>query len=270
MNPKDFTAASAGHLVPIGNDSFAFIPAPLPPSLEYEVRVVNSLEDASRALGQLNGVGFMLPNPHMLIRVFQQREALLSSRIEGTVADPQELLFADVDNKTAPAENVREVRNYVEALTLSLKNLHKLPVCLRLIRDAHQTLMRAVRGQEQRPGEFRDVQNYVGKPGGFRNARYIPPPVAQMNECLSQFEKFLHNESQIPPLIRLALIHYQFEAIHPFRDGNGRIGRLLLVLLLCDWKLLSKPLLYLSAYFDQHREEYFNHLLSVSHLESLD
>ena len=206
----------------------------------------------------------MLPNPHMLIRVFQQREAILSSRIEGTVADPQELLFAEVDRKKTPGENVREVRNYVDALNFSLKQLEKLPVCLRLIRDAHQRLMRGVRGQEQRPGEFRDIQNYVGKPGGFGNARYIPPPVPQMNESLDHFETFLHARTEMPALIRLALIHYQFEAIHPFRDGNGRIGRLLLALLLCDWKFLSKPLLYLSAYFDHHRDEYFDHLLAVS------
>ena len=206
----------------------------------------------------------MLPNPHMLIRVFQQREALSSSRIEGTIADPQDLLFAEIDRKKTPGENVREVRNYVDALNFSLKQLEKLPVCLRLIRDAHQKLMRGVRGQGQRPGEFRDIQNYVGKPGGFGNARYIPPPVPQMNESLGHFETFLHDKNEISPLIRLALIHYQFEAIHPFRDGNGRIGRLLLALLLCDWKLLSKPLLYLSAYFDHHRDEYFDHLLAVS------
>ncbi len=226
--------------------------------------MIGPLEEAALALGQLNGIGHTLPNPHMLIRAFQQREALLSSRIEGTVADQQDLLFADLDRTKTPAENVKEVRNYVDALNFGLKQLEKLPVCLRVIRDTHQQLMRGVRGQEQRPGEFRDIQNYVGKPGGFGNARYIPPPVAQMTECLGDFEKFLHEQTQIPPLIRLALIHYQFEAIHPFRDGNGRIGRLLLALLLCDWKLQSKPLLYLSAYLDHHRDEYFDHLLAVS------
>src|SRR5215831_5466678 len=216
------------------------------------------------ALGQLGGIGHTLPNPHMLIRAFQTREALLSSRIEGTVADQQELLLAEVDKTKPPAENIREVRNYVDALKYGLNQLERLPVCLRLIRDCHQKLMRGVRGQEQRPGEFRDIQNYVGKPGGFANARFIPPPVPQMNEALDQLERFLHQETEIPALVRLALIHYQFEAIHPFRDGNGRIGRLLLPLLLCDWKLLSKPLFYLSAYFDQHREEYFAYLLAVS------
>jgi Fic family protein len=264
IDPKSFTSNSPGDLVALASGHLAFVPRPLPPSLEYEARIVHPLEDATLALGQLSGIGQTLPNPHMLIRAFQQREALLSSRIEGTVADPQELLFAEIERAKEPADNVREVRNYVEALNFSLNQLEKLPVCLRLIRDAHQRLMRGARGQEQRPGEFRDIQNYVGRPGGFGNARYIPPPVAQMTESLESFEKFLHEESRIPALIRLALIHYQFEAIHPFRDGNGRIGRLLLALLLCDWKLLSKPLLYLSAYFDRHREEYFDHLLAVS------
>lgn len=264
VDPKSFSDKSPGQLVVIDNGYYAFLPAPLAPDLEYEARVVQPLEEATLALGQLQGIGHMLPNPHMLIRVFQQQEALSSSRIEGTVADQQELLFAEVDRKENPAENVREVRNYVDALNYSLKQLEKLPVCLRLIRDAHQRLMRGVRGQEQRPGEFRDVQNYVGKPGGFRNARYIPPPVQQMHDALARFEVYLHEETRIPALIRLALIHYQFEAIHPFRDGNGRIGRLLLALLLCDWKLLTKPLLYLSGYFDHHRDEYFGHLLSVS------
>ncbi|HXQ27610.1 MAG TPA: Fic family protein [Candidatus Acidoferrales bacterium] len=264
VDPKNFTSKAPGDLVAIADGHFAFVPHPLPPDLEYEARIIRPLEDAALALGQLKGIGQTLPNPHMLIRAFQRREALLSSRIEGTVADQQELLFAEMDKTKAPAENVREVRNYVDALNFGLKQLDKLPVCLRLIRDVHQRLMRGVRGQEQRPGEFRDVQNYVGKPGGFGNARYIPPPVAQMTESLGHFERFLHEETEIPPLIRLALIHYQFEAIHPFRDGNGRIGRLLLALLLCDWKLLSSPLLYLSAYFDHHRDEYFDHLLAVS------
>ena len=263
IDPKSF-ASGPGRLVEIANGHFAFVPNPLPPPLEYEARIISPLEEAARALGQLDGIGRTLPNPHMLIRTFQQREALLSSRIEGTVADPQQLLFAEVDKTKTPAENVKEVRNYVDALNFSLNQLQRLPVCLRLIRDAHRKLMRGVRGQDQRPGDFRDVQKRMWKQGGFGNARYIPPPVVQMNDALECFEEFLHEETRIPPLIRLALVHYQFEAIHPFRDGNGRIGRLLLALLLCDWKLLSKPLFYLSGYFDHHRDEYFDHLLSVS------
>jgi Fic family protein len=264
FGPKDLTAETPGKLTPISGGHFAFIPYPLPASIEYEGLIPRLLEEATLALGQLSGTGHNLPNPHMLIRTFQQREALLSSRIEGTVADQQELLLADISKPKELGENVREVRNYVEALNFGQKRLEKLPVCLRLIKELHEKLMRDVRGQEQRPGEFRDVQNYVGKLGGFAHARYIPPPVAQMNDLLNQFENFLHEDSAIPSLIRLALIHYQFEAIHPFRDGNGRIGRLILPLLLCDWKMLSKPLFYLSAYFDKHRDEYFDHLLAIS------
>jgi Fic family protein len=264
LKPTDFTATAPGRLVPLTGTYTAYVPHPLPPRLEYTGPMMVLLEEATLALGQLSGIGETLPNPHMLIKAFQQREALLSSRIEGTIADQRDLLFADLAKPKELTTSVREVQNYVYALRVGLRKLKDLPVCLRLIREVHQRLMRGARGYEQRPGEFRDVQNYVGKPGGFQNARYIPPPVTEMHESLVLFEKALHNQVQIPALIRLALLHYQFEAIHPFRDGNGRVGRLLISLLLCDWKLLSKPLLYLSAYFDHHREEYFDHLLDVS------
>ena len=265
LNIKDFLDGLApGKLIQLPGGPIAFVPNPLPPVLAYEGKIPRLIEEANLALGYLRGSAQTLPNPHMLIRAFQQREALLSSRIEGTVADPQELLFADVKKQETMNPSVREVRNYVEALNTGLKLLEKMPVSLRFIRELHKTLMHGVRGQEQRPGEFRDVPNYIGRPGGFKSARYIPPPVPEMIPALDQFEKFIHSESDIPALVKLALIHYQFEAIHPFRDGNGRIGRLLLSLLLCDWKLLPKPLLYLSAYFDQHREAYFDHLLAVS------
>jgi Fic family protein len=264
FNPKDFTADAPGKLLPMPGGHFAFIPNLLPPALKYEGKIPRLIEEANLALGYLRGSAQTLPNPHMLIRAFQQREALLSSRIEGTIADPQELLFADVKKLETLTPNVREVRNYVDAITFGLGRLEKIPVSLRLIRDLHKTLMHGVRGQEQRPGEFRDIPNYIGRPGGFENARYIPPPVPEMRSALDEFEKFIHSESDIPALVKLALIHYQFEAIHPFRDGNGRIGRLLLSLLLCDWKLLPKPLLYLSAYLDKHHDAYFDLLLAVS------
>lgn len=262
--PRDLSPSAPGTLVQIRDGVFAYVPNALPPELHYTGETSVLLEKATLALGHLSGIGETLPNPHMLIRPFQQREALLSSRIEGTIADQHDLLFADIAKPREMSDSVREVRNYVDALNTTMKKLEKLPVCLRLIRDAHQRLMQGVRGDEQRPGEFRDVQNYVGKPGGFSHARYIPPPVTEMTKGLDAFEHFLHDGTDIPALIRLALIHYQFEALHPFRDGNGRIGRLILSLLLCDWKLLSKPLLYLSAYFDHNRDEYFDHLLAIS------
>lgn len=264
LQANDFTANSPGKVIELPGGYPAFVPNPLPPVILYEGRILGLIEEANRALGYLHGSAQILPNPHMLIRVFQQREALLSSRIEGTVADAQDLLIADIAKPETLPRNVLEVYNYVDALNYGLAQLEKLPVSLRLMRELHERLLRGVRGQEIRLGEFRDVPNYVGKPGGFQNARYIPPPVAEMHICLDLFEKFIHEESQTPALVRLALIHYQFEAIHPFRDGNGRIGRLLISLLLCSWKLLPKPLLYLSAYFDKHRDEYFDHLLQVS------
>jgi Fic family protein len=264
FNSKDFADDAPGILLQLVGGHPSFVPNPLPPLLKYEGKIPRLIQDANLALGDLRGSAKTLPNPHMLIRAFQQREALLSSRIEGTVADPHELLFADVNKQETMAPNVREVRNYVDALNVGLQQLEKIPVSLRLIRDLHKTLMHGVRGQEQRPGEFRDIANYIGRPGGFENARYIPPPVREMHSALNHFEKYLHSESDTPALVKLALVHYQFEAIHPFRDGNGRVGRLLLSLLLCDWKLLPKPLLYLSAYFDKHRDAYFDHLLAVS------
>jgi len=264
MDLASFGTNSPGRLVSIPGGHSAFVPHPLPPPMQFGGRVLLLSDRAMLSLGRLDGKAQTLPNPHMLIRVFQQQEALLSSRIEGTIADPQELLLAEVSRGAPPSSGVREVRNYMDALDRGLRQLQELPVSLRLIRDAHRRLMRGVRGQEQRPGEFRDIQNYIGKPGGFSNARFVPPPVAEMRECLDAFEKFLHSEDDLPALVRLAFIHYQFEAIHPFRDGNGRIGRLLLVILLCDWKLLSHPLIYLSGYFDKHRDAYLDHLLAVS------
>lgn len=264
LQAKDFTANAPGKIIELPGGYPSFLPDPLPPPLAYEGRTLGLIEEANRALGYLHGSAQISPNPHMLIRVFQQREALLSSRIEGTVADAQDLLLADIAKPETLPQNVLEVYNYVDALNYGLSQLEKLPVSLRMIRELHKRLLHGVRGQQNRLGEFRDVPNYVGKPGGFQNARYIPPPVAEMHSALNLFEKFVHEESQIPALVRLALIHYQFEAIHPFRDGNGRIGRLLISLLLCSWRLLPKPLLYLSAYLDKYRDEYFDHLSEVS------
>jgi Fic family protein len=161
--------------------------------------------------------------------------------------------------------DVREVSNYVKALEYGLKRLEKLPVSLRLLREMHQRLMEGVRGEHMTPGEFRRSQNWIGPPGcTLMEATFVPPPEDEMKETLDYFEKYLHAPSELPPLIRLALIHYQFEAIHPFLDGNGRIGRLMLILLLCARGLLPQPLLYLSAYFEQHRQRYYDLLLAVS------
>jgi Fic family protein len=208
----------------------------------------------------------MLPHPRLLVTPFSRREAIASSRIEGTIASAKDLVLFDISptNQSANSD-VREVHNYVRALELGLARLKELPVCLRLVREVHKRLLQGVRGTETRPGEFRQRQNYIAKPGQLiQEARFVPPPVVEMTACLDEFEKYLHATSPLPPIVRLAVIHYQFEAIHPFDDGNGRVGRLLLSLLLSAWGLLEHPLLSLSRYLEANRNEYVAKLLDVS------
>lgn len=224
-----------------------------------------------RAIGELAGIGHHLPNPQLLLRPFVRREAVLSSRIEGTQADIEDLYAFEAGQlplpgiATTPPADVREVFNYVQALEHGLKRLQSFPLSLRLIRELHEQLMTGVRGEYATPGHFRRSQNWIGPPGStLSDATFVPPPVEQMYEALNALELYLHEEDHTPPLIRLALIHYQFEAIHPFVDGNGRIGRLLISLLLVHWNVLPLPLLYLSAYFENHRQSYYDLLRAVS------
>lgn len=244
----------------------AFVPDPLDPVIDFDLTLINALSRADRALSELAGIARTLPNPHLLIRPFMRREAVLSSRIEGTQASLSDLLYFEAANAGEPAlPDVREVANYVRALEHGLERLGTLPLSLRLIREMHEQLMQGVRGENQTPGEFRRSQNWIGPPGcTLMDATYVPPPVEEMERALDLFEKYLHAEPRLPVLVRLALIHYQFEAIHPFLDGNGRIGRLLITLLLCVDGMLPQPLLYLSAYFEQHRDEYYHRLMEVS------
>jgi Fic family protein len=201
-----------------------------------------------------------------------RREAVLSSRIEGTQASLSDLVLFEVAPGTgAPPEDVREVSNYLRALEFAREGLTEIPLSLRLIRDTHAKLLDGVRGGQAQPGEFRTVQNWIGAPGSRpEEARFVPPPPDVLASCLDAFERYLNTPSKLPPLVRLALIHYQFEALHPFKDGNGRIGRLLITLLLCAERIVPQPLLYLSAYFDQHRRAYYDHLLAVSQLGTWD
>ena len=234
------------------------------------VKVVKALSDADRAIGRLHGVGLNLPNPNLLITPFMRREAEMSSKIEGTQAEVRDVYLFEM--REPPVEprvpDVREVVNYVRALDHGLKRCTEFPVCLRMIRELHQILLEDVRGERDRPGEFRNAQNWIGLRGcPIELASYIPPPPRQMTETLDEFERFLNAPlNHIPVLVWLAMVHYQFEAIHPFQDGNGRIGRLLIVLLLCATGVLDKPLLYLSAYFERNRQEYYDRLLRVSTL----
>lgn len=266
MHPDDFSDASPGQLVRLSGGARAYVPHPLPPALEFDLTTIGLLSNADQALGQLAGVGRMLPNPHLLIRPFLRREAVSSSRIEGTVAGLDQLLLFEVEPRTAedPAD-VQEIANYVVALEYGLARLASLPVSLRLIREVHERLMRGVRGGDQRPGEFRLVQNYIGQAGrGIESARFVPPPVTHLGQALDAFERFLGRPSDLPFLVQLALIHYQFEVIHPFADGNGRIGRLLIPLLLCERGYLPQPLLYLSDYFERFYDDYVGLMLRVS------
>lgn len=246
----------------------AFVPSDLPPAIEYSGRLLALLSEADRALGELNGLGRMLPNPGLLINPFVRKEAVLSSKIEGTRATITELYAREADQRamTRPTSEVDEVLNYVRALDYGLERIESLPISLRLMRELHERLMSGVRGEEMRPGEFRTSQNWIGPPGSVINdASYVPPPPGEMNESLGRLEMYLHaDDPRNPPLVRLALIHVQFEMVHPFLDGNGRVGRLLITLLLMHWKLLTLPLLYLSAFFERRRDEYYRRLAGVS------
>lgn len=224
------------------------------------------LAEAALALGELAGIGRMLPNPHHLVGPAVRREAVLSSRIEGTESGMEDLLFFEAEPHEPPGKpDVREVHNYVLALEYGLQRLETLPVSLRLVRELHHRLLDGVRGNHATPGEFRTTQNWIGPPGcNLHEATYVPPPEDQLLEVLADWERYVHGEDDAHPLVRLAYIHYQFEAIHPFGDGNGRVGRLLISLLLVHWGLLPQPLLYLSAFFERYRDDYYRHLLAVS------
>ena len=266
MKPIDFKRNGAGKLVKAPQGYWAFVPHPPPPPLKLTWNLVRENSEADRALSELAGVARTLPNPHLLIHPFIRREAVLSSRIEGTQASLSDLLFFEASGeRDVYSVDVIEVSNYVKALEYGVERLETLPVSLRLIREIHKQLMEGVRGEHMTPGEFRRSQNWIGPPGcTLMEATFVPPPEAEMKEALDQFEKYLHASAQLPPLIRLAMLHYQFEAIHPFLVGNGRVGRLLLTLLLCADGLLPKPLLYLSAYFERHRQRYYDLLLAIS------
>ncbi|HUZ95035.1 MAG TPA: Fic family protein [Edaphobacter sp.] len=253
-----------GRIISLGAYS-AFVPAALPPALEWTPRLIGVLSDADRLIGRLAGEGGRLPNPHVLMRPFVRREAVLSSKIEGTQATLGELLAAEAGAAVERSpEDLREVGNYVSALEHGISLLKELPLCVRLVRELHVKLMEGVRGQNAAPGVFRTTQNWIGRPGStLATANFIPPPPGEVEPCLAAWEKFLH-ESDLPPLVTIALAHYQFEAIHPFLDGNGRVGRLLITLFLIERKILPTPLLYLSAFFEAARRDYYDGLRGVS------
>jgi len=254
--PGSTTKTTSGH--------DAFVPDPLAPEVHWEPGLVQILSEADRAIGELAGEGRRLPNPHLLIRPFLRREAVLSSRIEGTQATLGELLAVEAGSAVERSpDDLREVANYVTALEYGVERLKTLPLSLRLVRELHKRLMDGVRGNQATPGEFRRSQNWIGPAGcKIEDASHVPPPPQEIEACMGALEKFLHDTS-LPPLIQIAMAHYQFEAIHPFLDGNGRVGRLLITLFLIEREVLPSPLLYLSAFFEATRQEYYRLLRRV-------
>jgi Fic family protein len=271
MDIQAFTSQARRNIIRTLGGYYAYVPPKLPPKIGITWALASKLSEADRAVSQLAGIARTLPNPHLLIDPFMRREAVLSSRIEGTQASLSDL-FAYEASPTTPSlanrphrSDVQEVHNYVMALDYGLTRLNELPISSRLICEMHERLMQGVRGESATPGQFRSSQNWIGPPNCLlKEATYVPPPVDEMHRSFSDLERFLNGTVELPPLVVIAIAHYQFEAIHPFLDGNGRIGRLLLVLLLCTRGVLPAPLLYLSAYFEQNRTSYYDGLLSVS------
>lgn len=265
MRPDAFTSQDRGVVRKTPEGFWAFVPHPLPRRLDLPPELAVLLDEATGAVYRLGGVGRLLPNPHLLIGPHLRLEAVLSSRIEGTKTDVGQLLRYEAGQVPDPddADDAREVQNYVTAMEHGLRRIREdFPVSVRLFREMHEHLLSGVRGRHRLPGELRESPVWIGG-STLDNAVFVPPPVAEMRTALDDLERFLHGH-ELPLLIQLALAHYQFEVIHPFLDGNGRIGRLLIPLMLVYRQALPQPLLYLSAYFEQHRSEYYDHLLITS------
>ena len=268
MDPQHFEASSAGRPIRTFDGAWAFVPKPLPPDINI-APLTGHFEQAAGLIGELRGIATRLPNPLLLIPQFQRREALASSSIEGTVTTLTDLfLFQAAVDEKALQPDTREVHNYVQALQHAIRRLPDLPLSLRLIRELHAILMADVpqhRGAGIVPGEFRKDQNWIGGRSAT-TARFVPAPANLVPECLDAFERYLNPppDDRTPKLLRAALAHYQFETIHPFPDGNGRVGRILIPLMMMNEGVLNHPLLYISPYFEQHKDKYIDCLYRVS------
>lgn len=242
-----------------------FMPTPLPPaSLALQGEVQHRLSLADRALGRLDGSVTTLPNPDLFVFMYVRKEAVLSSQIEGTQSSLQDVLSAEALLTDRVPNDVDEVVNYVRAMHAGLSRLRELPVSIRLIREMHQHLLKGLRGSHLTPGELRRTQNWIGPAGAsIDTASFVPPPPQDVPRLLAELETFLHHRDDLPLLVRIGLAHAQFETIHPFLDGNGRIGRLLITFLLCERDALSQPVLYLSHYFKRHRQQYYDRLQAI-------
>lgn len=270
MDPQRFTPEKTGELrkfysLEAGRDAWLFIPDEMPPTWEFPTRLWPLLSEATTALGRLDGIGQTLPNPQLLLRPLQSREAITSSKIEGTYVTPSQLLLYELDPiEPAHAEDEaaswREVHNYSVALRLGCDMLYNVPIGTRLIQAMHKTLMAGVRGQDKSPGRYREIQVQIGA-----TARYVPPPQHEISRLMSNLERFVHSvPDKYDPLVTCYLAHYQFEAIHPFVDGNGRVGRALLALMVYHKLQHSMPWLYMSAFFERHKDEYTDNLMRIS------
>lgn len=261
------TSTRAGRWVKQLEGYKAFIPSPLPPdpAIRLDTAMANLLSDADRALGRLDGVATVLPNPDLFVATYVKHEAVLSSQIEGTQSTLEDVLEYEADGpQEGSSKDVQEVVNYVAAMNHGLRRLPTLPLSKRLLRELHGELLQGTRGGEKTPGEFRTSQNWIGPAGcTLTTASFVPPPPSQLHDALDGLERFLHNREALPPLIHVALAHAQFETIHPFLDGNGRVGRLLITLLLCERGVLRQPLLYLSIYLKAHRAQYYDRLTAI-------
>lgn len=264
MDSNRLRAAAPGRLVPTGvpTPKWSFVPQPLPPAWDWDPDLWPLLDRANSSIARLDGIGATLPDPELLLRPLQHREAQTSSRLEGTIARPEQVLLFELEDDESPGDDpggaAREVFNYGRALRLP-RGARGLPLSLRLIRELHATLLAGVRGADSDPGQFRRRLVQIGRP-----ARFVLPPMNELPVCLDSFERYLHERHRFPPLVESFLVHYQFEAIHPFLDGNGRVGRLLLALCVQDWCNLDKPWLHLSPYFEKHKDRYFDLLFRVS------
>ena len=265
MAISDLVGSPCGCLEPIENGNRAFVPDALPRQIDLNPELIYRLDEASRAVSTLAGVAETVPNPHLLITPFLRREAVLSSRIEGTQASLTDLFRYEASAVGRPQGDVAEVANYVTALEHGLERLDQLPICVRLANEMHEILLKGVRGSGRRLGNLRSSQVWIGAPGTpIEEATYVPPPALLLRDLLHDWENFVNQDPLLPPLIQCAMMHYQFEAIHPYVDGNGRLGRLLIVLFLCSKGVLPQPLLYLSAYFERDRAAYYDHLFRAS------
>lgn len=264
-----FATSPTGRLVPTERDQWAFVPAPLPPP-DLDLRpILLKCTEVAQAVGELNGVARLLRDPLLLIRPLQAREALSSSSMEGTFSTLDDLMIAELEtDERQPSSDTREVWNYRRALASALNGMETVPLSQRTLREAHRTLLGGVRrsrGAAVEAGEFKKHQNFIGA-YEIERARFVPPPPRETVQCMDMLEKFIHREDQggLPPLVEAALVHYQFETIHPFADGNGRVGRMLITLHLHMLKAIRQPILYMSPVFELRKDEYIDHMFAVS------